>query len=93
MAKRMQIRIPDAPIGSDVCLEGMGNVRRFAVESTLSTIREGHVTDALMVNTTGGPIRIKRGLLLGRCLVYDKKVVPKPGNLPGASVSGESVFR
>ncbi len=49
VAKRITIRVPEAPVGSDICLEGIGNVRRLAVESTLSTIRKGHVTHACIV--------------------------------------------
>lgn len=90
VAKRIKVRVPEAPIGSDVCLEGIGSVKRLAVESTLSTVRESHITDALVVNTTGGPIRIKQGVFLGKCLVYDKKVVPEPSIMPGACVSSVS---
>ncbi|RUM27774.1 MAG: hypothetical protein DSY32_05100, partial [Aquifex sp.] len=87
VAKRITIRVPDAPVGSDICLDGIGPIKRLAVESTLSTVREGHVTEALVVNTTGGPIKIQHGLLLGKCLSYDKKVVPEPLEFPTNSVS------
>lgn len=90
VAKQIKICVPEAPIGSDICLEGLGNVKRLAIESTLSTIRERHLTDALVVNTTGAPIRIKQGLFLGKCLVYDKKVVPEPSIMPRACVSSVS---
>ncbi len=90
MTKRIKIRVPEAPVGSDICLEGIGNVSRLAVESTLSTVRKGHVPDALVVNTTEGSVRIKQGLFLGECLVYDKKVVPEPIILPRACISSVS---
>jgi len=87
VAKRVTIRVPDAPMGSGLCLDGIDPIKRLAVESTPSTVREGHVTDILVVDTTGGPIRIQHGLLLGKCLSYDKKVVPEPLEFPTACVS------
>lgn len=90
VAMRVPIRVPDAPVGSDICLEGIGNLCRLAVESTLSTVWEGHISEALMVNTTGGSIRVKNGLLVGQCLLYDKKVVSEPLEFPTACVSSVS---
>ena len=37
------------------------NSLRLAVESTLSTICKGHVTEVLVVNTSGIPTRVKHG--------------------------------
>ncbi len=50
-------------------------------------VREGHVTDALVVNINGEPVRIKHGLLLGKCLAYNLNVVPVPLEFPTAYVS------
>ncbi len=77
-AKRIPIRVLEAVVGS---------IQRLGVESTLSTVREGHVTDALVVNTTGGLAKLKHGLLLGKCLAYNQNVVPEPLNFPTDSVS------
>ncbi len=74
-------------MGCDVCLNGISCIQRLGVESTLSSVLEGHVTDALVVNTTGGPVKIKQGLLLGKCLAYNQNVVPKPLDFPTDSVS------
>ncbi len=86
-AKRIPIRVLDAVVGSDVCLNGISYIQRLGVESTLSAVREGHVTDALVVNTTGGPVKIKQGLLLRKFLAYNQNVVPEPLDFPTASVS------
>ncbi len=87
VAKRIPVRVPDATVGSDICFAGNISIQRLAVKSTLSTVREGHVTDALVVNITGGPVRIKHGLLLGKCLAYNLNVVPVPLVFPAACVS------
>ncbi len=51
-AKRIVFRVRDAPVGSNVCFEKTNNVKQIKVESTLSRVREQHLTDALVVNTT-----------------------------------------
>ncbi len=89
-AKRIPIRVLDAVLGSDVCLNGISSIQRLGVESTFSTVREGHVTDVLDINTIGGPVKFKHGHLLGKCLAYNQNMVPEPLDFPSASVS--SVF-
>ncbi len=78
-AKRIVIR---APVGSDVCFEKTSNVKHIKVESTLSRVREEHLTDALVVNTTGAPVTLKQGLVLGKCLLYDRNIISEPLPLP-----------
>ena len=87
VAMHIPISLPDAPIESDVSFTGPCKLHRLAMESTLSTVREGHVASALVVNTTGGPVRVKHGVYLGDGLVYDRKVLPTPLEFPTACVA------
>ncbi len=71
VAAPFRIRVPDAPIGSHVCLEGSTNIKRLVTEPTISLVKEGQVIVTLVVNTTGSPIKIRHGLKLGTdcCMV------------------------
>ncbi len=40
-----------------------------------------------MDNTTGSPIKVKHGLKLGDCLLYDREVVTKPSKFPTVCVA------
>ncbi len=59
------IRVDKAQVGSDVCIDGAPNTCRIAVDSTLSRVREGNLTEALVVSISGAPIIFKRGQLIG----------------------------
>ncbi len=51
-------------------------------------VREGHLTQVLVVNTSGAPpITLKHGLQLGQCFVYDKQEISEPEEFPDAYVS------
>ena len=96
-AMHIPVSVPNARVGCDICIEGESKVQRLAVESTLGTVREGHNTTALVVNTTGGPIKLRQGVFLSEALAYDGQVVSEPMDLPVpstasvcASVSNES---
>ncbi len=41
-------------------------------------MREGGRTVALVVNTTGGPVKLRNGVFLGRALAFDGLVLPEP---------------
>ncbi len=71
-AKKIAVRVDKAQVGNDVCIDGAPNICRVAVESTLSRVREGNLTEALVVNTSGAPITLKHGQYIGQCLVYDR---------------------
>ena len=86
-AMHIPVSVPEASVGSDICLAGPGKLCRLAVEATLTTVAEGHVTAALVVNTSGVSVRLKHGTLLGEGLVYDRKVVPEPLEFPNACVA------
>ena len=57
-------------------------MQRLAVEPTLCTVREGHKTNALVLNTTGGSIKLRQGVFLSEALAYDGQVVSEPLDLP-----------
>ena len=48
------------------------------MEPTLSKVREGNKTSILVTNCSGGPIKLKHGVLLTRALAYDSQVVSEP---------------
>ncbi len=81
------IRVDKAQVGSDVWIDGAPNICRIAVESTPSRVREGNLTEALTVNTSGVPITLKHGQHIGQVLVYDRQVASEPEKLPSAYVS------
>ena len=83
VAMRIPVTVPQATVGCDIYLEGPIHIKRLVVESTLNTVREGHKT-ALVVNTTGGPIKLKTVVLLTKALVFDRPVVPEPLEFPAS---------
>ena len=84
VAMHIPVLAPQATIGCEICLEDPSHIKRLVVESTLNTVREGHKTVALVVNTTGGPIKLKTGVLLTKALVFDRPVVPEPLEFPAS---------
>ncbi len=89
--KMITIRVDKAQAGSDVCIAGAPNTCGIAVESTLSRVREGNLTEALVVNTTGAPITLKHGQHIGQVLTYDRQVASEPEEFPPAYVSTKAV--
>ncbi len=87
MAKTITIRVDKAQVESDVCIDGAPNTCRIVVESTLSRVREGNLTEALVVNTSGAPITLKHGQHIGQLLVYDRQVDSEPEEPPSVYVS------
>ena len=77
-AMHIPVAVPGATVGCDICLESHSHVNRLAVEPTLNTVRTGNRTLAFVVNTTGGPVKIKQGVLLTQALAYDRQVVEEP---------------
>ncbi len=84
VAMRVKVAIKGAPVGSDVCLSGPYKLQKLSVESTLSTVREDHVTTALLGNNSRGPLHVRLGVYIGDGLVYDRKVVAEPLEFPTA---------
>ncbi len=89
-ANKITVKADKAQVGSDVCMDGALNICRVAVESTLSRVREGNLTEALVVNISGAPITLKHGQHISQCLVYDRQVVSEPEELPSTYVSAIS---
>ncbi len=89
-AKMTTIRADKAQVGSDVCIDGAHNTHCIAVESTLSRVREGNLTEALVVNTSEAPITLKRGQPIGQVLACGKQVASEPEDLPSVYVSAIS---
>ncbi len=71
------VSVPNATVGCDLCLEGPSRVNTLAIESTLNMVREGGRTVALVLNTTGCPVKLRNGLFLGRALAFDGQVIPE----------------
>ncbi len=86
-AKTITIRVDKAKFGSDVCIDGAPNTCRIAVEWTISRVREGNLTEALVVHTSGAPITLNHGQHIGQVLVYGRQVASEPQELPSAYVS------
>ncbi len=75
---RIPVSVPNATVGCVLCLEGPSRVNTLAIESTLNTVREGGRSVALVVNTTGGPVKLRNGVFLGRALAFDGQMLPEP---------------
>ncbi len=89
-AKMITIRLDKAQVGSGVYIDGASNTRRIAVESTLSRVREGKLTEALVINTSGAPITLKHGQHTGQVLVYVRQIASELEELPTVYVSAIS---
>ncbi len=50
-------------------------------------MRDGHRASALVVNTTGGSVKLKKGIFLSKTLAYDKRVIPEPLQFPQACIA------
>ncbi len=84
--KSITVKLNEAHVGSDICINGARNINRVGIEPTLSRLREGHLSEESEVNISGAPITLKHGLQLGQCLVYDKAVSSVPEELPFAYI-------
>ncbi len=59
--KCMTVKVQEAHLGSDICIEDSPNISRVGVESIYSRVREGHFSEALVVNISGAPITLTHG--------------------------------
>ncbi len=76
-----------AQVGRDVCIDGALNTYHITIVSTLPRVREGNLTEVLVVNTSGALIILKHGQHICQYLIYDKQVASEPEELPSAYVS------
>ncbi len=72
------IRVDKGQVGSDLCIDGAFSTHRIAVEYTLSRVREGNLTESLVVNTSRAPITLKHGQHIAQALVYDGQIASEP---------------
>ncbi len=71
-AARLPVRVREASVGSSVLsLPDSMKVSRLSLDSTLSSVDVHHVTHALVTNTSGAPITLKQGVLLGTFEMFD----------------------
>ncbi len=91
-AKMITIRVDKIQVGSDACINGAPNTHRTGVESTLSKVRGGNLTEALVVNTSGAPITLKQDQRIGQVLVYDRQVASEPelSSVYASAISSQS---
>ena len=89
-ATRLPVRLTDAPVGSHILStpESM-RVHRLSLESTLSTVRNDHISDALVTNTTGSPITLKHGVTLGTFELVDLSSIEASHPLPIGGVTAQ----
>ncbi len=45
--KSITVKVKEAHVGSNICINGAPNINRVGVEPTLSRVREGHLSQAL----------------------------------------------
>ncbi len=71
-------------MSSDVFVDYASNTHRFyfAVGTTLSRVRKGHLREALVVNNSGAPFTVEHGMRLNPCLAYGTQVVSEPAEFP-----------
>ncbi len=77
-AVHINVSIPNATVGCNLCLEGPSPVNSLTIESILNTVSEGGRTVGLVVNTTGGPFKLRNGVFLGCALAFDGQLLPEP---------------
>lgn len=71
-AQRITVRIRKAPVGSSVVSQPDSvRIKRLALESTLCSVRDDNMTDALVTNLTGSSVTIKNGAHLGSFTIVD----------------------
>ncbi len=73
--KCIKVKVPEAHVGSDICIEGASNISRVGLESTLSRVREGHFNKVLVVNVLGAPITLENGSNISLCIVNDTQSI------------------
>ncbi len=54
VANNINIEVEEAPVSRDICVDHASNTHRLTVEITRSRVGEGHLSEALVVNTPGG---------------------------------------
>ena len=90
-ATKVPVRVLQAPVGACVISHpDSARIQRLALEGTLSTVRSGHITDALVTNLTGSSLTLKDGVHLGSFSVIDEASLQDSPPLIGA-VDSQSI--
>lgn len=71
----------------DICIDNTSNINSLAVETTRSRVKEEHLSETLLVITSGAPVSIKHGVHLSPCPIYGTQVVLEPTEFPSSYVS------
>ncbi len=90
-ATKFSFRLTNALAGSHVISipESM-RLHRLCLESTLSTVRTDHISDALVTNKGGSPIHLKDGVTLGTYKVLELSSIDESLPLPVAGVNAQT---
>ncbi len=90
-ATKFSVRLTNAPVCSHVIStpESM-RLHRLCLESTLSTVRTAHISDALVTNKTGSPIHLKDGFALGTYEVLHLSSIEESLPLPVAGMNTQT---
>ncbi len=81
------MRLKNAPVGSHVIVPDSMPVHRSSLESTLSMVRAGHISDALVTNKTGSTITLNSGVVLATYEVLGLSSLGESLPLPVAGVT------
>ncbi len=65
-------------------------LHRLCLESTLSTVRTDHISDALVTNKTGSSVHLKDGVALGTYEVLDLSSIEELLPLPVVGVNAQT---
>ncbi len=65
-------------------------LHRLCLESTLSTVRTDHISDALVTNKTGYPIYLQDGVTMGTYEVLDPSSIEESLHLPVAGLNAQT---
>ncbi len=87
---RFAVRVPVSlaePVDSADCFDAPSLVQALTLEPILATVRDGNTAETLVVNNSGGPVRLRKGVVLTRALAYGAQVTSQPLDLPSFSIS------
>ena len=87
------ICLPDDPVGSYVMsLPDTASVKSLALEGTFSTVRDDHISEALVTNTTGTSFTLKSGVLLDIFEVCNDLSFKNPTHLAASVSSHDNTY-
>ncbi len=91
-ATKFSVRLTNDPLGSHfISVPESMCLHRLCLESTLSTVRTDHISDALVINKTGSPVHLKDSDTLGTYKVLDLSSIEESLPLPVAGVNAQTL--